>query len=173
MRLSLVLFAPLLLLWAVVAEVNHTLASLHLCLFAGGLFVASIALHQPLRPGLFATLAAALVCDAHAPVPFGTHFLLFAAAHVFVFRLRDRIPRGDNVATTVVVLFANLGIFLGLVFVEARAVSTPASLWPRLLADLIVSQLALVVVTPWFFALQARALGLAQTLAAFRSRQAA
>jgi rod shape-determining protein MreD len=38
----------------------------------------------------------------------------------------------------------------------------PNAIWPRLIADLVCSQIFLVLVTPWFFALQRGALALAQ-----------
>ena len=57
MRRTLVTFLTLLLLWAVVAQVNHVLDG-HVYLFLGGLFVAYAALQLPLRDGLTAVLLA-------------------------------------------------------------------------------------------------------------------
>ena len=173
MRRSLILFATLLLLWAIVAELNHAVSSWHLWIFAGGLFVCYPALTQPLRRGLALALAAGFVCDANSPVALGTHVLLFAAAHVVVYRLRDRVPREDNVAATLLVLFVNFGLFLGLTFAQARHSGLAGALWPRLLSDLVFSQVLIAFVTPWFFALQARALALSDTLAVRRTRHAA
>ncbi|MBM3852984.1 MAG: hypothetical protein FJ399_07485, partial [Verrucomicrobia bacterium] len=95
MHRPLALFAPLVLLWALLAELNHALSGLHCHVFGGALFVAYAALHQPLRSGLAASLLGGLVCDANTPIPFGTHFVLFAAAHLFLHRVRDRVPRQD------------------------------------------------------------------------------
>jgi rod shape-determining protein MreD len=103
-----------------------------------------------------------LICDANAPVVFGTHMLLFAAAHVTLFHLRDRVPRDDNVSAIVVVLLTNLALFLVFSFTQIHDSPAPAAVWPRLIADLVCSQLFLVIVTPWFFALQAGALALAR-----------
>lgn len=169
MRRPVVLFATLVLLWTLVSELNHVLSSLHLWIFAGGLYVSYLALTQPLRPGLTVTLLAGLMCDAQAPVAFGTHLLLFAAAHAALFRLRDRIPREDNLAATLVALFANFALFLLLAFTQMPAVPAPAAISPRLIADLICSQVFVALATPWFFALQARAVALADTVAALRT----
>lgn len=162
MRRLLVLLAPLLLLWAIMAVLNDALSELRVYLFAGGLFVAFAALHQPQRTGLLAVMLAGLICDANAPITFGTHLLLFAAGHVTLFHLRERLPRGDNIAAVVAVLFTNLTLFLVFSFSQIHASPAPAAVWPRLLSDLLWSQIFLTLVTPWYFALQAGALALAR-----------
>lgn len=172
MRRPLIQFACLLLLWAIVAELNHALSSLHAYVFAGGLFVSYAALTQPLRSGLAATLLAALVCDANTPVAFGTHVLLFAAAHLTVFRIRDRVPREDNIAAIILVLFTNFALFLLFSFTQIHASAAPAAVWPRLIADLVCSQVFVALVTPWFFALQAGALAWVETFLELRARRA-
>lgn len=162
MRRTLVLFACSLLLWTLVAQLNDALASTRIYLFTGSLFVAFAALTQPRNNGLAATMLGGLVCDANSPVTFGTHLLLFAVAHLTLFHVRDRVPRGDNVAAIVVVLLTNLALFLVFSFTQIHDSPAPAAVWPRLIADLVCSQIFLVVVTPWFFALQARGLLLAR-----------
>ena len=162
MRRTLVLAGSLLLLWTIVAQLNDALSGVRVYVFAGALFVAFTALTQPRRAGLVAVMLGGLICDANAPVTFGTHMLLFAATHVTLFHLRDRVPRGDNVSATVVVLLTNLALFLVFSFTQIHDSPSPAAVWPRLIADLVCSQLFLVLVTPWFFALQAGALALAR-----------
>jgi rod shape-determining protein MreD len=162
MRRILVLSATLLLLWTIVMLVNDALAEKRIYLFVGGLFVAFSALTQPQRAGLTITIIGGLICDANAPVTFGTHMLLFAAAHLTLFHVRDRVPRDDNITAIVVVLLTNLALFLVFSFGQIHDSPAPAAIWPRLIADLLCSQVFLVLVTPWFFALQAGALALAQ-----------
>ena len=162
MRRTLVLLGTLFLLWFIVTQLNDALASLRVYVFAGALFVAFSALTQPRRPGLVAVMLAGLICDANAPVTFGTHMLLFAAAHFTLFHLRERVPRDDNVAAIAVVLLTNLAAFLVFSFTQIHDSPAPGVVWPRLIADLVCSQLFLVIVTPWFFALQAGALALAR-----------
>ncbi len=157
-RRIIVLFAGQILLWAMVAQVNHALTPLRLYVFAGALFVVYGALLQSWRAGMTSTLLAGLMCDASAPVDFGTHMLLFAAAHVAVYHLRDRLPREDTIGQIVVVLLVNLGLFLVFSGTQIHRSPAPMAIWPRLIADLLCSQVFLLLITPWFFALQTRAL---------------
>src|SRR5436190_19039604 len=112
MRRTFTLFGTLILLWALVAELNHSLSGLRVYLFAGALYVVFAALTQPWRSGLAAAILGGLMCDANSVVVFGTHALLFAVAHLMVFQIRDRVPRDDNVSAIFVVLIANLALFL-------------------------------------------------------------
>ncbi len=163
MRLSLVTALTLLLLWTLVAQVNHALAELRVYLFVGSLFVVFAALKLPLCSGLGASLLSGLLCDANSPVDFGTHTLLFAAAHAVVFHLRDRLPRDDTIARLIVALLTNLALFLVFSFIQIARSPAPAAAWPRLIADLVCSQVFLALIAPWVFALQHRALVLTGT----------
>ena len=75
-------------------------------------------------------------------------------------QLRDRLPRDDTLSRVLIALFANLGLFLVFSFTQVARSPAPASLWPRLFADLACSQILLALIAPWFFAIQARALAL-------------
>jgi cell shape-determining protein MreD len=161
MRRTLVLLGCSLVLWTLVTQLNDLIAPWRVYLFAGALFVAHAALTQPRGPGLAASLLAGLACDANTPVAFGTHLLLFAAAHLIVTHVRHRIPRADVIAGVAVVLVANLALFLLFSFSQLHASPAPAVLWPRLFADLACSQVFLALITPWFFSLQDHALALA------------
>jgi len=158
MRRALVIFTTLILLWSVLTELNHALSPWHVYLWIGGLFVTYSALTLALRPGVLSTLSAGMIFDAAAPIPFGTHTLLFAAAHVIIFNIRDRVPRDETVARVVIALLANLALFLVLSFFLIARLPAPAEAWPRLIVDLICSQLLIASIGPWFFALQAGAL---------------
>ena len=160
MRRTLVMIATSLILWTMVAQLNHVLSSSHVYVFVGGLFVAYAALTFPLRAGLIASLVAGLLCDAAEPVSFGTFMILYATAHAVVYNLRNRIPRDDMLARVLVGLFANLGIFLALCFVQMFHAPALAAAWPRILFDLMISQIAIALFGPWFFSLQAKSLAL-------------
>lgn len=162
MRRTFTLFVCQLLLWAVVAQLNDSLSDGHVYLFPGALFLTFAALTQPFGSGLAATILIGLVCDANAPVAFGTHMLLFATTHVLLWRLRDRVTRDDTIGRVVVAILANLGLFLVFSFIELIRTPMVSGLWPRLICDLLCSQVFLAVVAPWFFALQARSLVLAR-----------
>jgi rod shape-determining protein MreD len=170
-RRILALFLSALLLWSVVAIVNHYLAPWHVFLFVGGLFVTYIALQLPLRTGLYAALLAGLLCDAGSGTRFGLHAVLFGLAHGLVFNLRGRLDRDGTVVQVVVALLVNLGLFLGLSLTQIGALPAPGAAWLRLLWDLLWSQLALALLAPWFFAVQRRALELADPLTAFLERR--
>lgn len=158
MRRALAIFGCQLILWTVVTVLNNTLAPLHLYLFAGALYLTFASLTQSFGTGLRVAILIGLVCDANTPVAFGTHMLLFATTHVFLSRLREKVARDDTLGRVIVTILANLVLFL--VFAFAQMIRQPAAggAWPRVLADLICSQVFLAVVTPWFFALQTRAL---------------
>lgn len=159
LRLILILLSTL-LLWAVSAQINHALAPWRLYVFVGALAVTLPALTFSLRTGLLASFLGGLLFDAVAPVTFGTHAFLFALTHAVVFNLRDRLPRDDTLSRVLIALFANLGLFLVFSFSQVARSPAPASLWPRLFADLACSQILLALIAPWFFAIQARALAL-------------
>lgn len=163
MRRSLALFLPLLLLWFLVTEVNHAVTGLRIYIFFGSLFITFAALMRPLRAGIAAAIFGGLICDANSPVPFGTHVLLFTAADVIIFNIRDRVPRDDTVARIFVALLANLALFLVFSFAQIGQSPAPAAAWTRLIADLVCSQIFLALIAPWFFALQTRALALGRS----------
>ncbi len=151
----------LLLLWVLVGQVNHYLTVWRVFLFVGGLYVTYSALLLPLRPGLAATLLAGLLCDANSPVTLGTHTLLFAAAHAVLFHVRDRVPREETITRVVLALLANLALFLVVSFLLIGHSPAPGAVWPRIIFDLVCSQVFLALIAPWFFALQTRSLELA------------
>jgi len=162
MRGAAVLFATLYLLHAIVAEVNSLLSGLHLWLFAGGLYVAYAALALPFQEGFAACILGGLLCDAMAPVAFGTHATLFAIAHAIVFNVRERLQREETGVRVAVALLVNLGLFLIISFLRLRVILGAGGAWPRMLSDLVWSEAVVALVAPWFFALQLHSLILAR-----------
>jgi cell shape-determining protein MreD len=162
MRGAAALFLTLYVLRALVAEANSALSGLHVWLFAGGLFVAYSALMMPLREGFAASVLGGLLCDSVAPVAFGTHAALFGVAHAVVYNTRERLQRDETAVRVLVTLLLNLALFLALTFARVRVAHGTAASWPRILSDLVWSEAALVLVAPWFFALQTRTLELAR-----------
>jgi rod shape-determining protein MreD len=159
MRATAALFATLYLLQAMVAQANSAFASVHLWLFAGGLFVAYPALMLPFRQGFAASVLGGLLCDSVAPVAFGTHAALFATAHAVVFNVRERLQRDETAVRISAALLVNLALFLALSFSRIR-LAHGAGAWPRTLSDLFWSEVLVALVAPWFFALQLRTLEL-------------
>jgi rod shape-determining protein MreD len=158
-RLLLTLLPPV-LLTLLVSQINHALAPWHVSLFAGGLVVTFAALRFDFDRGFTAVFLTGLLCDAVAPVRFGTHAFLFATAYTLIFSVRGRLPRGEILVSLVFTLLANLGIFAALSLLFMAHTPLPFSVWPRLLLNLLYSQVFLALIAPWFFALQARTLAL-------------
>jgi len=161
MRRTLALFFTSYLLWALVSQINHEISGWRVSLFFGGLFVVFPALRLKRNEGLLVAFASGLLFDVNAPIWFGCHALLFSAAYLFVFHFRSRVPREESLIGAVIALLANLGIFLGISFGAFRDLPVNANIWPRLLTDLLISQVFLASIAPWFLALQARALEIA------------
>lgn len=176
-RWLIVVLANLLLIW-LLGLANHSLGrfsflwfehiSLHL--YCGGLLVAYSALRLDRTQGLIAILLTGLACDALDPVPFGTSMILFGLVHATLLYSRQRLPREGDIFSTVVALFANLFLFLFYSVLLVGAGPRPGEAWVRLFLDLIASQLTLLLITPWFFALQDRALALTRWNAVPRNR---
>jgi rod shape-determining protein MreD len=165
MRSAAVLFLTLYLLRALVGEANSMLSGLHVWVFTGGLFVTYSALAMPFRPGFAASVLGGLLCDALAPVAFGTHAALFATAHAFVYNARERLQRDETPVRVAVAAVVNAALFLILSFLVLRSTGGAAS-WPRMVSDLLWSEAVVAAVAPWFFSLQQRTLELARAIPA-------
>jgi hypothetical protein len=158
-RVLILLFASLVLAF-LVGQLNHLLAVWQVQVWVGGLFVAFAGLRIAYAPGAIAVFLAGLLLDAHAPVYFGLQGLLFLAAHAVVFTIRARAPRDEIALGVVIALLANLGLFLALGFVLITAGPESSQAWMRSFADLVVSQVVIALIGPWFFAFQYRLLEL-------------
>jgi rod shape-determining protein MreD len=100
--------------------------------------------------------------DSVEPVPFGTSVVLFGLVHATLLYGRQRLPREGAIFGTIVALFANLFLFIALSFLLIGANPRPGEAWLRLFVDLLASQVVILVIAPWFLALQARTMELAQ-----------
>lgn len=151
-----------LLLWWLTGLFNHYLAGLSVHLYLGGLLVAYGALRLDPRSGLTSTLLTGLMVDALEPVPFGTSVFLFSLVHGVVLYGRHRFPREGAIFGLVVALLGNLFLVIALSFLLVGASPRPGAAWMRIFADLLFSQVAIVIAGPWFIALQDRAMELAE-----------
>jgi rod shape-determining protein MreD len=159
-RRVLLLSLASLLLAFLLDQLNHYLGAWQVHVWCGGLFVAFAALRLDFRSGAAASFIGGLILDAGAPVAFGTHALLFLAAHAAVFNIRSRAPREETIVGVIVALLVNLGLFLALSFIRIDGSPDAGAAWLRDFADLLASQLLIALVAPWFFAVQARLLRL-------------
>ena len=148
------------ILWALIAQANHYLAPLNISLFTGGLFVTFTALRLSFREGWWAMVFLGLFLDAPAPIPLGSHAVFFLLTQAIIFNIRHRLPREETLIGVVVALLSNLGIFLALSLVFSNRGPFSTENWFRLMIDLIASQIVIVLIGPWYFALQEHALKL-------------
>jgi rod shape-determining protein MreD len=164
----LIVYLANLLVWWLAGLANNYLGrfaflwfdhvSLHL--YVGGLFVVYSALRLDRKHGLVAIVLTGLTIDAAGPVPFGTSLFLLGLVHATLLYGRQRFPREGAVFGIVVALLANLFLFIVLSFLLVGANPRPGEAWLRIFADLLASQGVLVLITPWFLALQDRAMEL-------------
>lgn len=157
-RRVLILTAASLLLALLLGQLNHYLAGWQVHVWCGGLFVAFGALRLGYRTGALAAFLAGLLLDAGQPVSFGTQGFLLLAAHAVIFTIRSRAPRDATVIGVMIALLANLGLFLTLSFLRIDPALKAEQAWLRVFADLLVSQIVLALIAPWFFSVQARLL---------------
>jgi cell shape-determining protein MreD len=159
-RTTFIIFACCALFSVCFSQLNHYLAPFHVSVFAGGLLVAFSALRLGFREGWWASFLIGLLIDSSTAVSFGFHGLLFATAHVGVFNLRGRFPREENTFGIIVALLVNLALFFVITVSLIHRSPTPAAMIPRLLVDLLASEVLVLACAPWSFALQERALEL-------------
>lgn len=169
-RWLIVFVANLLLCWLVglansylsrcsILWMDHV--SIHL--YVGGLLVTYSALHLDRISGLIAVGLTGLAFDAMEPVPFGTSLILFGLVHATLLYGRQRFPREGEIFSIVLALLANLFLFIALSFILVGANPRPGEAWIRLFVDLLAAQAFLLLITPWFIALQERAVELARS----------
>ncbi len=151
-------------------QLNHYLAHLPVSVFLLGLFLPVAGLRLRFRPALIAVFLSGLVADAARPVPFGSSALLLALLLTVWHAIRSRLPRGGVAPAIIGALLANLVLFFAQPLLLGGAVAGSATLG-RILVDFGASQLALVLLGPWFFALQEQALLLMGVNLAEEARQ--
>lgn len=138
------------------SQLNHHLATLPVSVFLFGLCLPVAGLRLRFRPGLIAMVVSGLVLDATRPVPFGSSALLLAALFTCWHAVRARLPRTGTTPAVVGALLANVVLFLAQPLLVPGALAGATA--SRILVDLLLSEVAIVVIGPWFFALQEQAL---------------
>ena len=169
LRWLIVLLANL-LLWWMVGTANHYLSrfsflwmdycSIHL--YIGGLFVIYSALRLAPNQGWIAVILTGLMMDSLEPVPFGSNMILLGVVYATLLYGRRRFPREGSIFGIVVALFANLFLIIALSFLLVGASPRPGEIWLRIFFDLVASQFLILLITPWFLALQERSMEMAR-----------
>lgn len=139
-------------------QLNHYLAHLPVSLFLYGLCLPVAGLRLRFRPGFIAMFLSGLVIDAARPVPFGSTALLLSALFTGWHAVRTRLPREGVAAAVLGALLANVVIFLAQPLLLGPSVALASTTASRVLVDLLCSQVAIVLLGPWFCALQEQAL---------------
>jgi rod shape-determining protein MreD len=147
------------LLVFLLGQVNHYLGAWALQIQFGGLLVTFAALRLDYRLGALAAFVSGLLLDASTPLPFGTQGILLMVAHAVIYRVRPRLPREELVVQVIVALVANVALWLALALINLTSSPAATEGWERAIGDLLVSQLILALIAPWFFAVQSRFLG--------------
>lgn len=159
-RLILAGLAVNLLLLVLQGQANHYLARWQLHLWLGALVVAPVALRLAYRPGLLLVFLSGLLWDATMPVAFGLHAGLFALGHLVIYRVRSRLAREEPPIIILVTVLANLGLLVVLNLLYLGSAPDPSGAGTRLLIDLLLAQIVIALLAPWFTALLLRGIEL-------------
>ena len=139
-------------------QLDHYLAHFSVSVFLLGACLPLAGLRLRFRPGLIAMFVSGLVVDAgRPPVFFGSSAVLLATLFTCWHSVRLRLPRDGAAPQIVGAIAANLVLFLAQPFLLGIDIAGGTT-WNRVLIDLLLSQVAVAVIMPWFFALQERAL---------------
>lgn len=154
----LILFATSALLWLILGEVNHVLAGWNLWLYGGGLLLTYGILHFPRRSGLTHSLFLGLWVDAASPQPFGLSMVLFVLAHLIFFRLKQKFPPEETYTQVSFALLVNAFLFFLLTLWHLPGVLQVSTFAMKAATDFLLSQIMVLVIASWFFALQTEVL---------------
>ncbi len=155
-------FICALILAALTKQLSHSVGGWGISLWLGGLLIAFPALRLAPQQGFNACFLIGLLVDATTPLPFGLNAFLFSVAHLVIVRVRNRFAAASTVAGTVAGLITNLVLYVILTSVVLGGSPDAPFSGLRFLSDLILSQLTLALIAPWFFALQEKALFIAR-----------
>ncbi len=144
------------ILLTIMRQMNHVLSPLNISLWLGGLLVAYPALKLNPRTAFTSCFIIGLMMDTWSPMKFGTHALLFGAAQIIIGRIRLRLATHEPTIELIVALIANLFMFIAMTFIAMGKSGGGSFSGLRLLTDLLISQVILVMILPWYFALQSR-----------------
>lgn len=147
-----------LVLMLVTRELNHAFSGAALSVFAWGLPVAFAALRLDFTSGWRSVVLLGLMTDALAPVPFGTHAVIFLSLFVLIYRTRQRVPRDETLVGVVYAVVATVIIYLTLSLALVWHAPLPGRQVGRLFSEAGLSALLVALLGPWFLALNEHAL---------------
>lgn len=148
---ALLLFGTNALLLYLNLLVNSSLAAWNLYLLLPGPLLVLPPLYLNHRSFLAATVATGLWIDAALPAPFGLFTLGFAIAGTFLFRFRNRVQAQHNFHPVLLAHLLNPPAILLLALASGfHQLGSPA-LWGHTFLTILLSQIVLFPVAPWFF----------------------
>ena len=139
-------------------QLNHYLAHWSVSVFLLGAAIPLAGLRLRFQPGLIAMFLSGLLIDAaRPPVFFGSSALLYATLFTCWHAIRLRLKRDGLAPQIIGALLANIVLYFAQPLLLGIDVAKGTTL-SRLVVDLSLSELAVALVIPWFFALQEHAL---------------
>lgn len=132
-------------------QVNHTLTSVSLFLYLGGLYIVFPLRALTFPMGLLCIFITGLWIDAKSPVPFGASALLLSFSFTLAYTLRQYASR--NLPLLPLAFYLNLLHLLVFLF-WLRTEQALAVYCLRGLCDLLLSSVTFVLIGKWFYRLQ-------------------
>ncbi len=147
-----------LLLWTLLAVINHHIAVWQVYLYTGGLFVVFAGLLMGPREGLLAALISGFIFDAGGSGVFGQNALLHGLGFLLLFRMRPRLAHDEISILITVTIITNSLLYLAKFVLLFFQLTSFTGMWGRFLWELLFSSVIVGLLAPWAFALQSRAL---------------
>ena len=134
--------------------VNNSLApfSLHLCFY--GLFVYYSAIRLSFTSGLIAVVITGLILDSVEGFTMGTNILILSFIYTFWSWFREEFNAHSLWHNMLIVQSSNLLTILTLSIYIGLKNHIGGYYWLSVLTNLMLSQLLLMVVSPWFLSIQ-------------------
>lgn len=145
----LILFGLQALALVLLSQLNQSLASVSLFLFVNGLLVAFPALFLPLGQGMATVVLLSVFYDSGESWGMGTSILPYLTTFTIIHYLRDRIQYQNIRVCKLVVLAANLVLFIYYTILAGSNYGVTAPFVFLNLVHLLVSELVLLVVGGW------------------------
>lgn len=128
---------------------NDLLAPSSIHLLTAGLLIPFPILFLGPKSSMVACATSGLLLEAHMPVPTGLMLFTLSGFAALTWLFRLHLKRYSLIHAILLALVANTLVFVALTAVHPTSLSA----LPRLLADLGLSQLALIPLTPWILQL--------------------
>lgn len=134
----------------VIQLVNDTIGTQTIFLYLNGLAIFAPLLFYPIHTGLLCTMLTGVVVDVFQLTPFGLSPFLFALTFTTCYSYRNHFKGNTSFHDTLIIQVSNAALFLTLNLLLNTSNIIFFSFWLSLFVNLIISQLVLIFITPWF-----------------------